>query len=66
MVEMVISQTAHIKELKIEDIHITSHHSDCQTQPVNSKAFTIEGQSGQITGFMALLYMSISQLQDNH
>ena len=60
MVEMVILQTIHTKELKIEDIPITQHHLDHHIQIVTSEAFTIEDQPGQVIGFTALIHMSTS------
>ena len=54
MVETVISQIAHTKEFK-KKTHISPHQSDCQAQHVNNKAFTIEGDPGQVTCFIALI-----------
>ena len=58
MVEMVISQTTHTKELKIEDTHITLHHSDNKIQCVTNKAFTTEGHPGQLTDLTVPLHLS--------
>ena len=51
-------QTAHTKDLRIEDIHITTHPSGHSIQLVNNKAFIIEGHPGQVTGFTTLLHLS--------
>ena len=65
MVETVISQTTHTKELKIEHTHITLHHSDCKIQLVNNRVFTIEGHSGQVNGFPAPLDMGTPIMSSN-
>ena len=62
MVETVISQTTHTKELKIEDTHTTPHHSDHQIQYMTNKAITIEGYQSQVTGFMVLVYLNSSRM----
>ena len=50
MVEMVILQTMHTKELKIEDHHI---------QIMTNEAFIIEDHPGQVIGFKAPTHVSI-------
>ena len=58
MVETVVSQTAHTRELKIEDKYITLHHLDHQIHIVTNEAFIIEGQTGQVIHFTALIHVS--------
>ena len=58
MMETVISQATLTKQLKLEDKHITLHHSEQQTHHMNNKAFTIEDHPGQIAHFMALFHAS--------
>ena len=56
---MVILQTTHSRDGKLEDISITQHYSDHHIQTVISKTFTIEGQPGQVIGFITLIHVSI-------
>ena len=58
MMEMVISQTAHTKELKIEDIPITQYHLDHQIQIMTNEAFIIEGHSDHVIDFMLLVHIN--------
>ena len=56
--EIVILQTTLIKQLKLEDMYITPHHSEWQTHQMNNKAFIKEDPWGQMAHFMALFHMS--------
>ena len=58
MMEMVISQAAHSKELKIEDIPIIHHHLDHLIQIATIETFTIEGQTGHVISFTGLFHLS--------
>ena len=59
IVEMVILQTTHTKDGKIEDIIITQHHLGHYIQTVISEVFIIEGQPGQAISFITLTHMSV-------
>ena len=66
MVEMVIPQTIHTSNGKIEDRTITQHHLDHHIQMMISEVFTIEGQPGQAIGFITLTLMSIPIMSFTH
>ena len=54
----IISQTTLTKQLNIEGMHITPHHSEWWTHDMNNKAFTIKDHPGKIACFMVLFHMS--------
>ena len=54
--KMVIPQTVHTKEPKIEDIFITRYHLDHCIQIVTNEAFIIDGHTHQVIGFTALIH----------
>ena len=55
MMEIVILQTTYSRELKIEDMPITQNHLDDHIQIMVNEDFTVEGQPGQIIGFITLI-----------